>query len=209
MSKNNVTNIIVAGVGGQGSILTSYLLTQAALKAGSDVKVAETFGAATRGGSVMAHIRIGAAWAPLITEDEADIILALEPLEGLREATQYLKPGGWIILNTFPWLPVDVNTGRAIYPSENDMVEALKALGANVIRFNATQAAIELGDSRVLNSVMLGCLFALQLVDIDEDFLIEAMQERWNEKLVSLNQAAFLKGKLLVEQSASENLPAK
>jgi len=98
-----VTNIIVSGVGGQGSILTSHLLADAALIEGFDVKLAETFGAATRGGSVYAHVRIGEVWAPMMREDEADVVISLEPLEGLRVATKFLKPGGYALINTHPW----------------------------------------------------------------------------------------------------------
>ena len=113
-----VVNVVVAGVGGQGSILASHLLAQSALKEGLDVKLAETFGAATRGGSVMAHVRMGEVWAPTMMEDEADVVVSMEPLEGLRVATQFLKPGGWALINTRPWMPVDVASG----PAESKLV---------------------------------------------------------------------------------------
>ncbi len=90
MIKESVlTNIIISGVGGQGSILTSHLLAEASLIEGLEVKLAETFGAATRGGTVYAHVRIGEVWAPMMREDEADAIISLEPLEGLRVGLKY------------------------------------------------------------------------------------------------------------------------
>lgn len=189
-----VTNVMVAGVGGQGSILTSYLLTQASLKAKKDVKVAETFGAATRGGSVLAHVRIGEVWAPMMSEDEADFILALEPLEGLRVSVKYLKPNGWIFLNTRPWLPVDVNTGRAAYPTIDKIIEALKKLQAKVVPVDATQLAIDAGDVRAANSVILGCLIGSGEFELTEDLIFSAMRERWPSKLVDLNIKAFQSG---------------
>lgn len=189
-----VTNIIVSGVGGQGSILTSHLLADAALIEGFDVKLAETFGAATRGGSVYAHVRIGEVWAPMMREDEADVVISLEPLEGLRVATKFLKPGGYALINTHPWYPVDVTVGRVKYPSLDAITDALKKLDAKVITIDATSLAIEAGDSRSLNSVVLGGLIALEVTPISQDGIFKAMQEKWKERLVKNNQKAFQLG---------------
>jgi indolepyruvate ferredoxin oxidoreductase beta subunit len=189
-----VTNIIVSGVGGQGSILTSHLLADAALIEGFDVKLAETFGAATRGGSVYAHVRIGEVWAPMMREDEADVVISLEPLEGLRVATKFLKPGGYALINTHPWYPVDVTVGRVKYPSLDAITDALKKLDAKVITIDATSLAIEAGDSRSLNSVVLGSLIALEVTPISQDGIFKAMQEKWKERLVKINQKAFQLG---------------
>jgi indolepyruvate ferredoxin oxidoreductase beta subunit len=189
-----VTNIIVSGVGGQGSILTSQLLADAALIEGFDVKLAETFGAATRGGSVYAHVRIGEVWAPMMREDEADVVISLEPLEGLRVATKFLKPGGYALINTHPWYPVDVTVGRVKYPSLDAITDALKKLDAKVITIDATSLAIEAGDSRSLNSVVLGSLIALEVTPISQDGIFKAMQEKWKERLVKINQKAFQLG---------------
>lgn len=189
-----VTNIIVSGVGGQGSILTSHLLADAALIEGFDVKLAETFGAATRGGSVYAHVRIGEVWAPIMREDEADVVISLEPLEGLRVATRFLKPGGYALINTHPWYPVDVTVGRVKYPNLDAIIDALKKLDAKVITIDATSLAIKAGDSRSLNSVVLGGLVALEVTPISQDDIFKAMQEKWKERLVKINQKAFQLG---------------
>ncbi len=189
-----VTNIIVSGVGGQGSILTSHLLADAALIEGFDVKLAETFGAATRGGSVYAHVRIGEVWAPMMREDEADVVISLEPLEGLRVATRFLKPGGYALINTHPWYPVDVTVGRVKYPNLDAIIDALKKLDAKVITIDATSLAIKAGDSRSLNSVVLGGLVALEVTPISQDDIFKAMQEKWKERLVKINQKAFQLG---------------
>jgi indolepyruvate ferredoxin oxidoreductase beta subunit len=196
-----VVNVVIAGVGGQGSILAAHLLAQTALKEGLDVKLAETFGAATRGGSVMAHVRIGQVWAPTMRADEADVVLSMEPLEGLRVAVQFLKPGGWALINTRPVLPVDVAVGRVEYPPLDGIVDGLCKLGASVVSLDATGLAIEAGNARAANTVLLGGLFALSLLHLSEDNLLAAMHARWNERLVALNQRAYKLGHDAVSSS--------
>ena len=189
--RKTVVNVVIAGVGGQGSILASHLLAQAALKQGLDVKLAETFGAATRGGSVMAHVRMGEVWAPTMMEDEADVVLSMEPLEALRVATRFLRPGGWVLTNTRPWIPVDVAVGRVEYPPIESIVGGLGKLGASVVSLDATALATEAGNARAANTVMLGGLFALGILDLSEENLFAAMEERWPERLVEVNRKAY------------------
>jgi indolepyruvate ferredoxin oxidoreductase beta subunit len=197
-----VTNLVIAGVGGQGSILASHLLAQTALKDGLDVKLAETFGAATRGGSVMAHVRMGQVWAPNMMEDEADVVLSMEPLEGLRVATRFLKPGGWALLNSRPWMPVDVAVGRCEYPAADSIEGSLVKLGAMVVSLDATELALEAGNARAANTVMLGGLFALGVLDLSEESLFRSMEERWAERLVKVNRRAYDLGYQAVSGSA-------
>jgi len=185
------SNVIVTGVGGQGSILASHLLAEAAMKDGHEVKLAETFGAATRGGSVMAHVRIGEVWAPMMMEDEADVVVSMEPLESLRVAIRFLKPGGWVLLNTHPWYPVDVAVGRAQYPSVESIVDGLKKLDAHVLTIEATDLALQAGNARAANTVMLGGLFALGVLGISEESLFSVMAERWSSRLVEMNRKAY------------------
>jgi indolepyruvate ferredoxin oxidoreductase beta subunit len=189
--RRSTANVVIAGVGGQGSILASHLLAQTALKEGLDVKLAETFGAATRGGAVMAHVRIGEVWAPTMMEDEADVVLSMEPLEGLRVAIQFLKPGGWVLLNTRPWYPVDVAVGRVEYPAVESIVAGLGKLDASVVTLDATELALQAGNARAANTVMLGGLFALDVLDLQEQNLFGAMEERWTERLVEINRTAY------------------
>lgn len=200
----STANVVIAGVGGQGSILASHLLAQTALKAGLDVKLAETFGAATRGGSVMAHVRIGEVWAPTMMEDEADVVLSMEPLESLRVAVQFLKPGGWALLNTRPWYPVDVAVGRVEYPAVESIVAGLDRLNASVVTLDATELALEAGNARAANTVMLGGLFALGVLDLPEQHLFAAMGERWTERLVEVNRTAYSLGYQAVSQVLGE-----
>lgn len=201
--ENRAANVILAGVGGQGSVLASRLLAGAAMRDGKDVKVAETFGAATRGGSVMTHIRIGEVWAPMMMEDEADVIVSMEPLEALRVGIQFLKPEGWVLLNTRAWLPVDVAIGRARYPELRAIVEGLERLGGRVVTLDATEMALEAGNTRAANTVMLGGLFALGVVDVREESLFQAMEERWPERLVQLNRVAYDLGYRAVQERKS------
>jgi indolepyruvate ferredoxin oxidoreductase beta subunit len=198
------TNVIVAGVGGQGSILASHLLAEAALKDGREVKLAETFGAATRGGSVMAHVRVGEVWAPMMMEDEADVVVSMEPLEGLRVAVRFLKVGGWILFNTHPWYPVDVAVGRARYPNVESIVDGLEQLEARVLTMDATDMALQAGNARAANTAMLGGLFALGVLDISEDSLLDAMAERWPTHLVEVNRRAYSLGYRAVQQFLGE-----
>ncbi len=190
-SQGLTINIVVAGVGGQGSILASHLLAEMALDEGREVKLAETFGAATRGGSVMAHVRIGDVWAPTMMEDQADIVVSMEPLEGLRVAIPFLKPGGWVLLNTRPWYPVDVAVGRAEYPSLARILDALHTLGASVLTLDATELAVQAGNARAANTVMLGGLFALGILDLPEHRLFAAMESRWPSRVAEINQKAY------------------
>jgi indolepyruvate ferredoxin oxidoreductase beta subunit len=191
-------NIVIAGVGGQGSIVAAHLLANAGLRQGYDVRLAETFGAATRGGSVMAHVRFGEAWSPMIMEDQADMVVSMEPLEGLRVSVPYLKVGGWALLNTRPSISLDVAIGRAVYPEMKDIVEGLSRLGAQVLTLDATQLALRAGNERTANTVLLGGLFALGLLDLSEEHLIAAMRDRWPERLIEVNTRAFDLGRQAV-----------
>lgn len=203
-TNNSITNIVVAGIGGQGSILASRLLAEAALTDGREVKLAETFGAATRGGSVMAHVRVGEVWAPMMMEDEADVVISMEPLEGLRVAVRFLSPEGWVLLNTRPWYPVDVAVGRVQYPSVESILDGLRSLDARVLTLDATDLALQAGNARTANTVMLGGLFALGLLDISEESLFGAMAERWPSRLITVNRKAYDLGFQVVQTSIGE-----
>jgi len=139
----------------------------------------------------MAHVRMGEVWAPTMMEDEADVVLSMEPLEGLRVAAQFLRPGGWALINSRPWMPVDVAVGRVEYPAAESIIDGLGKLGASVISLDATELALEAGNARAANTVMLGGLFALGVLDLSEENLFGAMEERWTERLVEVNRTAY------------------
>jgi len=184
-------DLIVAGVGGQGSILASHIIAEAAIKEGEKARVGETFGAAMRGGSVMSHVRIGDVHAPLIRKRNAQLILALEPAEGLRVASDYLGEGGAMILNTRPQYPVDVAVGRAEYPSVEDITDAVERAGATVRSLDALKLAKKAGNPRTMNVIMLGCLYGSGLFPLSKENLIGAIQDNVPQKATEVNKKAF------------------
>jgi indolepyruvate ferredoxin oxidoreductase, beta subunit len=201
-----VENVILAGIGGQGSILAAHLLAEAAIREGHRVRLAETYGGAVRGGSVRACVRIGESWTAMIPEDSAAVVVSLEPLEALRVAVDCLMPGGWVLMNTRPSYPVDVTAGGLEYPSLDKIIEALQQLGGLVLSIDATELARLAGSDRAANSVMLGGLLALNKLEITEASLFCAMAERWPARTVDLNRRAFELGHQYVLQHKQEAL---
>jgi indolepyruvate ferredoxin oxidoreductase beta subunit len=198
MASKTVNNVIFAGVGGQGNILVSHLLADAALASGLPVLLTETFGAATRGGSVSSCVRMGRVSAPLMRKHTCQVIVGLEPLEGLRQAIPYLMPGGWALINERAWIPLDVSAGRAEYPPLGQILKGFNLLGGKVIHLDATGIAQELGSSRMMNIVLLGGLMALGEIEIDNAALLEQMDKRWKPEIAAANKRAFSSGYELV-----------
>jgi indolepyruvate ferredoxin oxidoreductase beta subunit len=185
-------DLIVAGVGGQGSVLASHIIATAAIKEGLRARVGETFGAAMRGGAVASHVRVGKnVEGPLVLRDGADVIVAIEPLEGLRNAVKFLKPGGILITNIRPWYPVDVNIGRAEYPSIEQIEKAVEKLGGRMMKLDATKLAQEAGNVKAANTVMLGALTATGKLPFSAEALKEAVRENVPPKTIDANLRAF------------------
>lgn len=149
-------DIIIVGVGGQGTLLASRILGQIAIASGLDVKVSEVHGMAQRGGSVITHVRMGEqVHAPLIEPGTADAVVAFELLEALR-ALLFLKPGGALVANRQRILPMPVILGNASYP---DMIgERLAAVDGEVVTLDALKLALDCGNARAANVVLLGAL---------------------------------------------------
>jgi indolepyruvate ferredoxin oxidoreductase, beta subunit len=197
-------NLIVAGVGGQGSILASHIIAEAAIAGASaqgtaadgfNVRVGETFGAAMRGGAVASHVRIGDVHGPLVGKGQADMILALEPLEGLRIGVEYVRSGGVAILNNDPFAPVDVKIGAARYPAMAEIAKGLEELGGVVTVIDATRLALEAGTAKAMNVVMLGAAYASGLFPFSEETMVEAIRGRVPPKFLDVNLKAFALGK--------------
>jgi len=187
-------HIMIAGVGGQGNLLLSRIIGDAALSKGLRVRLGETFGAAQRGGSVHSHVRIGReVYGPLMLEDEADALLALEPLEGLRRGVQYLREGGLAILNTRKVSSIDVNVGVAEYPSIEEIIESLRKLNARVVYHDFTKIAEDVGSPRLMNVVVLGAFAGV--AESELPFTVEdlktAIRNRVPQRWVELNLRAF------------------
>lgn len=150
------TNLLISGVGGQGVVLASYVLSQAAMAEGYDVKQSEVHGMSQRGGSVTSHLRFGGkVWSPLITPGTADILLSFEALEALRYV-HWLRPGGLVVYNTLRVNPSPVAAGLAEYPADID--ERIKAAWPRVHAVNANALAEEAGSVKSVNVVMLGAV---------------------------------------------------
>lgn len=185
-------SLLIAGVGGQGSIRASHIVARAAIKDGLRVRVGETYGAAMRGGSVASHVRVGEGiYSPLNPENGAEVVLALEPMEGLRNAVKFLSKDGLFITNTETWIPYDVNVGEAEYPPVDKIVGAVERMGAEVKSFNATSIAKEAGAIKTMNVVMLGALAGTKKLPIEIGTLRETVGKNVPKGTEDVNMRAF------------------
>lgn len=179
-------NIMIVGVGGQGTLLASRILGNAVISEGYDVKVSEVHGMSQRGGSVVTYVKYGEkVYSPIIDKGEADIILAFERLEAAR-ALPYLKKGGKIILNDRATAPMPVITGAAEYPQ--NIVDELSEK-ADVIAIDALSLSLEAGSSKAVNVVLIGVL--ARSSDIPKEVWIEAIKNTVPQKFLELNLKAF------------------
>ena len=148
-------NIMIVGVGGQGTLLTSRILGGLAIAGGYDVKLSEVHGMAQRGGSVVSHVRIGSGvYSPLISCGQADVIIAFEATEAVRNI-RFLKKNGTVIVNSKIVAPVTASLGAKTFET-SAMVEYLKSTGANVICVDTDEACKKLGSSKPVNMILLG-----------------------------------------------------
>ena len=186
------TNILIVGVGGQGTLLASVLLGNLALDKDYDVKLSEVHGMAQRGGSVVTHVKISedGVNSPLIEEGDADVIIAFEELEAYRWLP-YLKKGGTMYVNTQQWLPMPVVMGQAKYPE--DILKTLEKNAAKVKAFDALKIAEECGSVKAVNVVLLGA--ASNDLPFNEDAWIKVIEENVKPKFVDLNKKAFELGR--------------
>ena len=185
-------NLIVTGVGGQGSVLASHIVAEAAVAQGLKTRVGETFGAAQRGGKVHSHVRIGEdVYGPLCPAESLDVLLGLEPNETLRLALDYAGPDTLIITNTRPVPSMDANIGVDAYPKIEAVIDVLKKLSSKVIGFDATEIAVEAGNERTMNVVLLGALAATGKLPYDGELLREAVMARVPPRTVEANMRAF------------------
>ena len=184
-------NIMIVGVGGQGSLLASKLLGHLLLTQGYDVKVSEVHGMSQRGGSVVTYVRYGdKVYSPVIDRGEADFIVSFEALEAARWLP-YLKEDGVIVTNTQQIDPMPVITGAAEYPE--DIIGKLKATGAKVDALDCLKIANEAGSSKAVNIVLLGRLS--HYFDLPEEAWLEAMEAIVPARFLDMNKKAFRMGK--------------
>ena len=180
-------NVMIVGVGGQGSLLASKLLGRLLLNKGYDIKVSEVHGMSQRGGSVVTYVRFGdKVYSPVIDKGQADYIVSFEVLEAARW-TEYLKPGGKIITNTQQINPMPVIIGAAQYPE--NLVEKMKAAGLDVDAIDALTLAEQAGSSKAVNIVLMGRLS--KYFDIPAQEWLDAIAQSVPAKFLEMNQKAF------------------
>jgi len=184
-------NIMIVGVGGQGSLLASKLLGRMLLTKGYDIKVSEVHGMSQRGGSVVTYVRFGEkVYSPIIDKGEADFIVSFELLEAARW-TEYLKPDGKLITNTQQINPMPVITGAAEYPE--NLVEKMQAAGIQVDAFDALRLAEEAGSAKAVNIVLMGHLS--RYFDFTMEEWMDAIEKSVPAKFLELNKKAFAMGR--------------
>jgi len=187
-------NIIIVGVGGQGSLLASKILGHLLLNAGFDVKVSEVHGMSQRGGSVITYVRFGEkVFSPVVDKGQADFIVSFEILETARWLS-YLKPGGQIVTNTQQIDPMPVITGAAKYPA--DLVDKIRAAGVKIDAMDCLTLAQSAGSAKAVNIVLLGRLS--HYFDISEDAWQASLAACVPAKFLELNRRAFDLGKNFV-----------
>jgi len=192
------TNIILAGVGGQGILTIAAIIDTAALKNNLFVKQAEVHGMSQRGGAVQSHVRISdkEIFSDLIPEGKADLILSVEPMESLRYLP-FLKKDGWLITDSSPFINI------TDYPEKEALYKKINAI-PNTILANATDIAKELGNSKAANIVLLG--IASNLLSLSEESILDAITSLFNRKgqrVVDKNIEAFFKGKEIAAEAAT------
>ena len=190
-------NFLIAGVGGQGTILASDIMAEAGMLAGYDVKKTDVLGLAIRGGSVVSHIRWGEKVdAPMSMRGEVDYLLAFEPIEALRQI-EFLNKESTIIFNEYKISPVIVSSGLAIYPADSVIEKALKDSAKDIYSINATGKAVEIGSVKAVNVMMLGALSSF--LDINIEIWKKAIKKFVPEKLREVNLKAFHNGREMVK----------
>ncbi len=191
-------NVVLAGVGGQGTLVAGKILGSLALQLGLDVKVSEVHGMSQRGGSVITYARIGReVFSPVIEPGTADVLLAFEELEALRWA-HLLRQGGILLINTWRIAPLPVAMGQAQYPADIPAALQVQATGQTRVRtLDARSVATSAGSEKAVNLVMLGAM--AHLAGLPEDLFRQAIAEVFPARLRSLNQQAFAAGSAIME----------
>jgi len=195
MMKNDL-KFLISGVGGQGTVLASDILSDMGIFSGHDVKKSDILGLAVRGGAVVSHVR----WAekvhtPVLEEGSADYLVGFEWLETLRRIS-YVHPGGTILVNDCRMDPISVSSGEAEYPPRENILSRLKKAAKNVVVIPGLQTALDLKEARVLNIVMMGALAGL--LKSDGKVWEEVVQKRVPKKFLDLNLEAYRRGRALV-----------
>jgi indolepyruvate ferredoxin oxidoreductase beta subunit len=193
--------VIICGVGGQGVVLMSELLGNAAVRDGIEVKGSEVLGMAQRGGSVFSNIRLGSgAYAPLTPEGKCDVLIAVEPSEALRNI-HYLSKSSLVVVNSRKVMPFTVFLGQSSYPDLEEILDKLNKVSDRVVTLDATELAEEAGNLQSANVVMLGALFGTGLMPVKIETTKALIQARFPAKAAGVNLKAFDLGYQEVQQA--------
>lgn len=196
-------DILICGVGGQGTVLASKLTASAAMREGNIVHSAETIGMAQRGGSVTSHVRIGdKAFSPLIPDGKADLILAFEPAEAVRNL-HFLKIGGSVIVNSHPVKPITESLNDTGYDGTK-MIEFLKSHKVKTCVVDADEIYKPFGSSKFFNIIILGVAAGAGLLGISKDSMILEIEQKVKAKFVDINKKAFAAGIKVGEEYAAQ-----
>jgi len=184
-------NILLGGVGGQGVILMSELLGQAAIQEGLDIQGSEVLGMAQRGGPVFSNIRIGSdIYAPLTPQGKCDILVAIEPSEALRYVRE-LSQSSLVIINTRELKPYTVSIGESGYPELSAILEKVRKVSQNIITLDATKIAEQAGNTLAANTVMLGALFGSSKMPIKVETIKGLIKNHVPQNAIGINLIAF------------------
>jgi len=189
--KNKITNILLAGVGGQGTLLASEVLSEALMLGGYDVKKSEIHGMSQRGGSVTSHVRFGSkVYSPLIPEGEVDYLFGFELLETLR-CLPMLRPGGTVVVNDLKIMPAPVAMGQEIYPA--DVPAQIAGRFPDTVLVNGMDLAVQAGNVRTVNIALLGALS--RRINLPEQHWHQALTRQVPELFLDENLKAFELGR--------------
>jgi indolepyruvate ferredoxin oxidoreductase beta subunit len=193
-------NLIITGVGGQGNVMASRVLSNMLVRKGYYVTIGETFGASQRGGPVMSHIRVSAqsAWSPQIPKGRADIVVSLEPIEAIRTLKSYGNPHVKVLTNTRPIYPVGVISGELDYPSVEAIKVSIRKLSSIVWFIDATEEAMKLGNPILGNIIMIGAVFGTGELPVGRETFKEVISESLSEDRLDINLKAFDMGASLI-----------
>lgn len=188
---NQITNVLLVGVGGQGILLASEILSEAAMLAGFDVKKSEIHGMSQRGGSVVSHVRYGTeVFSPIVPEGEGDILFGFELMETVR-SLPLLKAGGTVVANDLQISPPSVLMGQVVYP--HGLTEQIKEQFADFLLVDGQKMAADAGNVRAANTVLLGAVS--QRLTIPLEFWMSALEKMVPAKALDVNKRAFLMGR--------------
>ncbi|MDD5712238.1 MAG: indolepyruvate oxidoreductase subunit beta [Smithellaceae bacterium] len=189
-------NIIITGVGGQGNVMASRVLANMLVGKGYQITIGETFGASQRGGSVMSHIRVSekSSWSPQIPRGQADIVVALEPIDAIRVLITYGNPHCLVLTNTRAIYPVGVIAGELNYPGQDEIRKTLTDISAKAWFLDATEEALRLGNPILGNIIMIGATVGTDVLPVTRDDFKEVIARSMPKDKLEMNLIAFDRG---------------